>query len=77
LRYPLPCTFSDFEAAQLAVGLKEAEHRPLIEHRFPGLPNIIEYWDVDDIELASPSTALARIDDLVEMLITRLLAENC
>ena len=77
LRYPIPCTFADFEAAQLAVGLKEVEHRPLIEQRFPDLPNIIEYWDVDDIELASPSTALAKIDHLVEKLISRLLADNC
>ncbi len=77
VRYPLPCTLADFEAAQLAVGLKEAEHRPLIEQRFPNLPNIIEYWDVDDIELASPSTALARIDDLIEKLISRLLSSDC
>jgi protein-tyrosine phosphatase len=35
IRYPQPCSFADFEQANLIIALKEAEHRPLIEKRFP------------------------------------------
>jgi protein-tyrosine phosphatase len=36
LRDPRSCSLSDFDEAQRVVALKEAEHRPLIEQRFPG-----------------------------------------
>src|SRR5215470_2156244 len=35
LRSPRPCTLADFDRAQIIVALKEAEHRPMIERRFP------------------------------------------
>jgi hypothetical protein len=57
---------ADFDGAQLVIALKEAEHRPMIERRFPELDDRIIYWDMDDVELAPPSEALAMIDDLLE-----------
>jgi protein-tyrosine phosphatase len=71
-RYPVPCSRDDFKNVNRVVALKEAEHRPMIERRFPGLVNSIEYWDVDDIEFVSPSKALPKIDELVEWLIRDL-----
>jgi protein-tyrosine phosphatase len=51
--------------------LKEAEHRPLIERRFPEVANRVTYWHIDDIEFAHPSIALATIDDHVcELILT-------
>jgi protein-tyrosine phosphatase len=72
LRSPRPCTLADFEKAQLVVALKEAEHRPLIERRFPKEANQVTYWHVDDVEFAHPSIALAMIDDHVRELISTL-----
>jgi low molecular weight protein-tyrosine phosphatase len=71
-RYPQPCSLADFDRARLVIALKESEHRPMIERRFPELGDRIIYWDVDDIEFAPPSEALAMIDDLVEELILSL-----
>ncbi len=71
-RYPQPCSLADFEKAQLVIALKESEHRPMIEQRFPELGDRIIYWDVDDVEFVPPSKALAMIDDLVEELILTL-----
>jgi len=48
----------------------------MIERRFPGISNRIEYWDVDDIEFATPATALSKIDELVGRLIRRLQAKR-
>jgi protein-tyrosine phosphatase len=71
-RDPAPCSLADFEGVELVVALKQAEHRPLIEGRFPGIANRIEYGDVDDIEIADPATTLSRIDQLVARLIENL-----
>jgi protein-tyrosine phosphatase len=47
---------ADFDSAQLVIGL-EAEHRPIIEQRFPEVAHRIAYWNVDDVEFAEPSVA--------------------
>jgi len=71
-REPQPCTLADFDDASLVIGLKEAEHRPLIERRFPETAGRVIYWDVDDVGFAHPSVALAKIDDHVGELISSL-----
>jgi|SRR5690242_15148392 protein-tyrosine phosphatase len=71
-RYPQPCSLADFDQAQLVIALKETEHRPLIEQRFPEMADRVTYWHVDDIELAAPSVALTMIDNLVGGLILDL-----
>ena len=73
-RNPLLCTLADFADAELVVALKEAEHRPMIEHRFASVAHRIEYWDVDDIEFLDPPIALGKIDEQVRLLIGRLQA---
>jgi protein-tyrosine phosphatase len=72
LRAPMPCVLADFHEAHLVVALKEAEHRPLIEQRFPEVAGSVTYWHVDDIELAPPSIALAMIERHVRELIAAL-----
>jgi protein-tyrosine phosphatase len=71
-REPQPCTLADFDQADLVIGLKEAEHRPLIERRFPEVAGRVTYWDVDDVAFAYPSIALAMIDTHVHELIATL-----
>jgi protein-tyrosine phosphatase len=71
-RAPMPCVLADFHAARLVIALKEAEHRPLIERRFPEFATKVTYWNVDDIEFAPPSIALAMIDIQVRELIAAL-----
>lgn len=71
-RAPQPCTFDDFEQASLIIALKDAEHRPMIERRFPEVAARVSYWHVDDVGFASPSVALAMIEDQVRELISKL-----
>ncbi len=55
LRAPRPCILTDFDKAQLVIGLKESEHRPLIETRFPKVAGRLIYWHIDDVDVAHPS----------------------
>ncbi len=71
-RAPMPCVLADFHDAHLVIALKEAEHRPLIEQRFPEVAGRVTYWHVDDIEFAPPSIALPIIDAHVRELIAAL-----
>jgi protein-tyrosine phosphatase len=47
-RYPIQVTVEDFEVAHWIVALKEAEHLPLMQERFPAWTEKVEFWHVDD-----------------------------
>jgi protein-tyrosine phosphatase len=47
-RFPVQVTVEDFEAAHWIVALKEAEHLPLLQERFPAWAEKVEFWHVDD-----------------------------
>jgi protein-tyrosine phosphatase len=66
------CTESDLESADLIIALKEAEHRPLMQMRFNGYTDRVEYWNVHDVDQASSDDALPQIEKLVDELISRL-----
>jgi protein-tyrosine phosphatase len=72
LRDPIDVTAADFDKAQLTIAVKEAEHRPLMQRRFPELVDRVEYWHVDDLDYADPAIALPHLDALLASLITRL-----
>jgi protein-tyrosine phosphatase len=46
--FPIQVTVEDFEAAHWIVALKEAEHLPLLQERFPAWTEKVEFWHVDD-----------------------------
>lgn len=71
-RLPMSCSAADFGAAELVIALKDEEHRPFVERRFPDLLPRVIFWDVDDVAFAPPAVALAQIDDLVDGLIAGL-----
>ncbi len=73
-RPPLQAAGEDLAAADLVIALKEAEHRPMIDARFERWAHRVEYWQVHDIDLASPPVALALIEEQVDALLRRLAA---
>ena len=76
LRDPLDASEPDFEAARLIVALKEAEHRPLMQRRFPIWVERVEYWRVHDLDFAPSSEALPQVKRHVEELFARLQGER-
>lgn len=64
-RFPLQVLDLDLRQADLVIALKEAEHRPLLQARFPAWVDQVEYWHVDDLEDAPPEQALAEIEQQV------------
>jgi predicted translation initiation factor SUI1 len=67
-RPPAPVTADDLERADRVVALKQAEHRPLLEERFPTWAERVEYWHVDDVP-----EVLGLIEQEVTGLVARIL----
>jgi protein-tyrosine phosphatase len=74
LRLPLQAEEQDFARARLIIALKEAEHRPLVQKRFPAWNGRVEYWHVHDLDGAGPDEALACLEQEVHTLAARLAA---
>jgi predicted translation initiation factor SUI1 len=53
-RLPARVVAADFEAAARIVALKETEHRPLLQERFPTWTDRVEYWQIDDAPAVLP-----------------------
>jgi predicted translation initiation factor SUI1 len=47
-RFPIQVTLADFEQAARIVALKEVEHLPLLQERFPAWAEKVEFWHIDD-----------------------------
>jgi protein-tyrosine phosphatase len=48
-RHPVQLREADLARADLVIALNEAEHRPLLQERFPGWDERVEYWDIADL----------------------------
>lgn len=70
--FPRQLQEQDLLAASLAIALKEAEHRPLLQQRFPRWADAVVYWHVDDLDLAIPDDALAGLEQRVSELVSLL-----
>ena len=70
-RFPIQVTVDDFEMADWIVALKQAEHLPLLQERFPAWAEKVEFWHMDD----GPE-ALALIEQEVMDLAARLIRES-
>lgn len=67
-RAPCAVVEADFTEAKWVVALLEAEHRPLMEERFPNWGDQVEYWHVQD-----RAGVLPEIEREVMDLISRLM----
>lgn len=71
-RLPVQVTAADLAAAGRIVALDEAEHRPLVEERFPSWAAAVEYWDIHDLDLTAPGEATAQMEQRVRALLAHL-----
>lgn len=72
IRFPRSLQPIDLQQATHVVALKEFEHRAMLDHRFPGWSSRVEFWHVDDVDVALPIDTLAHIEKAVRELLPRL-----
>ena len=71
-RYPRQVTERHLATADRIVAVKEAEHRPLMQERFPAWEDRVTYWSVHDLDQAPAQEALRALDSEVRALIAEL-----
>ncbi len=71
-RLPLTLSQKDLEAAHHVVAVKETEHRPLLERKFPTWLERIEFWEVHDLDRATPEESMPHLESEVTRLLERL-----
>ena len=71
-REPKALTLADLAEADLVVAVKEAEHRALMAEQFPLWEDLIEYWQVDDLDCADADEALPHLEERIHKLVERL-----
>jgi protein-tyrosine-phosphatase len=71
-RMPIELSYGELRSAGWIVGLKESEHRSMLEASFPGWSDRAIYWEVGDLDTATPSQALGQIETKVRELIAQL-----
>lgn len=76
LRRPRQVCLDDFGEADLVVAVKEAEHRAMMTAQFPQWANRIEYWQIDDLDCATPDDALPELESRISDLVDRLAEES-
>jgi protein-tyrosine phosphatase len=64
----------DFQNAHHIVAVKEAEHRPLIQAKFPNWIDRVEFWAVHDVDFADADEAIPLLEGEVMQLLGRLAA---
>jgi protein-tyrosine phosphatase len=72
MRYPIQVTDADLASADVIIAMKEAEHRPLLEQRFPGWVDRVRYWHIHDLDGFTPEKALPEIERQVAALLGQL-----
>lgn len=68
-----PLSRADLAAASHIVAVKESEHRPILQARFPQHAARVEYWSVHDLDASLPAATLAHLEKEVLQLAQRLL----
>lgn len=69
---PVQLSEADLIGSDVIIALKETEHRPMMIKQFPAWSDKIVYWEVHDIDFASPTQALPQIEKKVRQLIDTL-----
>ena len=64
----------DFRRAARVVALKETEHRRLLAAQHPKWENRVTYWEIGDLDSATPAEALAAIEGHITALLDELAA---
>lgn len=71
-RNPMRLCVEDLEEADLIIAVKETEHRPMAEASFPEYVEQIIFWQVHDVDAASPQEALPLLENLLKDLLEKL-----
>lgn len=66
--YPCPLSLRDLDTADRIIAVKDTEHRPMVQTDFPEWEDRIEFWEIHDLDVATPEQAIPLLKYKVEEL---------
>lgn len=70
--HPKQVTNADLATAHLIIALNEHEHRTMLEALHPGWAERVEFWNILDVDAASPQSELPLLEKKVLTLLDNL-----
>jgi protein-tyrosine phosphatase len=61
VRQPRQVGREDLVACSHIVAMSESEHRRMVQSLFPEWANLVEYWDIEDVEVCPVETAMKEL----------------
>jgi protein-tyrosine phosphatase len=71
-RSPRQASDADFQSADLVIAMKEAEHRPMMEEKYPRWTTKVRYWHIHDLDVIPNGGGLADVESHVRRLVDQL-----
>ncbi len=72
LRPPRDVAETEFSVFSQVIAMKETEHRPMMEERFPAWAHRIDYWAFDDVEDQPATVVIPQLETRVRKLFAGL-----
>jgi len=71
-RMPQSLVMADFQQFDTLICMDEAEHRPMMQARFPDFVEAVQYWQLQDVQFETPEVVLPRLHQKVDRLVKML-----
>jgi protein-tyrosine phosphatase len=75
-RMPIQISEKDIQIADLVIGLKKTEHYHYLLENYKSYSEKFRFWEVHDLDFATPEEAFAVIDQLVDQIFAELGLKN-
>ncbi|MBK5962682.1 hypothetical protein CCR95_00830 [Thiocystis minor] len=75
-RHPIRAQRADFDSAQRIIAVSHREHAPMVRQHFPEVLERIHYFEIGDLDVETPATAIARLTEEIDREIAALRASN-
>ncbi len=72
VRYPIKLSTADLVTADHIFLMDALEHRPMMETHFPQWMDLVNFWDIRDVDFVHPKVALPQLDRQIDLLIGNL-----
>lgn len=75
-RPPKQVTEQELAGADAVIAICEYEHRPMMQELFPHWAQKVQYWQIRDLDAATPEVALEAIEKRVTRMVDELAPEH-
>lgn len=72
VREPVQLLEEDFRKYRALIFMDETEHRPMLDHYFPGFSDKVHFWQFQDVQFKEPGEVLPDLAEKVLLLVKDL-----